>query len=157
LSADRGGTGLGTYAAGDLIYATALNKLGVLSKGTNGHILKLSGGVPTWAAEIQDTHYASNLVVTNIATGKVNAASINGATRINLIENNAVKSSHIIQGSDSVSVASDASGNITISSPNTWRNVTARGIASTTVASIGTVDLKFGEEFMWESNELKLG
>ena len=156
LSADRGGTGLGTYAAGDLIYATAVNKLGVLSKGTNGHILKLSGGVPTWAADI-DTHYASNLVVTNIATGKVNAASINGATRINLIENNAVKSSHIIQGSDSVSVASDASGNITISSPNTWRNVTARGIASTTVASIGTVDLKFGEEFMWESNELKLG
>ena len=157
LSETRGGTGLETYAAGDLIYATALNKLGVLSKGTNGHILKLSGGVPTWAAEIQDTHYASNLVVTNIATGKVNAASINGATRINLIENNAVKSSHIIQGSDSVSVASDASGNITISSPNTWRNVTARGIASTTVASIGTVDLKFGEEFMWESNELKLG
>ena len=156
LSETRGGTGLGTYAAGDLIYATALNKLGVLSKGTNGHILKLSEGVPTWAADI-DTHHVSKLVVTNSATGKANAASTNGATRINLIENNAVRSFHIIKGSDSVSVASDASGNITISSPNTWRNVTARGVANTTAASIGTVDLKFGEEFIWESNELKLG
>ena len=156
LSETRGGTGLGTYAAGDLIYATALNKLGILKKGADGQVLKLSEGVPIWGTD-NNTHYVSNLVVTNSATGKANAASTNGSTRINLIENNAVKSSHIIQGSDSVSVTSNSSGHIVISSPNTWRDVTARGISSTTVASIGLKDLKFGEEFIWESNELKLG
>ena len=45
-----GGTGFSTYATGDLIYASATNTLSKLTAGTNGHVLTLSSGVPTWAA-----------------------------------------------------------------------------------------------------------
>lgn len=50
LVAANGGTGFSTYAAGDLIYASAINTLSKLAAGTDGHILTLAGGVPTWAA-----------------------------------------------------------------------------------------------------------
>lgn len=48
IDAAYGGTGLSSYAAGDLLYAsgtTALSKLGI---GTNGQILTSSGTAPQW-------------------------------------------------------------------------------------------------------------
>lgn len=50
LAQARGGTGFGTYATGDLLYASATNTLSKLSVGTNGHVLTLVSGVPAWAA-----------------------------------------------------------------------------------------------------------
>jgi len=46
----KGGTGLTSFAAGDIIYASGVNTLAKLSAGTNGHVLTLSSGVPVWAA-----------------------------------------------------------------------------------------------------------
>lgn len=46
----KGGTGFTSYAAGDLIYASATNTLAKLAAGTNNHVLTLSGGLPVWAA-----------------------------------------------------------------------------------------------------------
>lgn len=48
LVAANGGTGQSSYTTGDLIYAsgtTALSKLGV---GTNGYILTVNAGIPSW-------------------------------------------------------------------------------------------------------------
>jgi len=50
LNATSGGTGLATYATGDIIYASATNTLSKLTAGTNGYVLTLSAGVPQWAA-----------------------------------------------------------------------------------------------------------
>jgi len=50
LAATSGGTGLSTYATGDIIYASASNTLSKLTAGTNGYVLTLASGVPTWAA-----------------------------------------------------------------------------------------------------------
>ena len=50
IGAIYGGTGLTSYTTGDIIYASATNTLSKLAAGTNGHILTLSSGVPTWAA-----------------------------------------------------------------------------------------------------------
>lgn len=46
-----GGTGQTTYASGDILYASAANTLSKLSKGSDGDVLKLASGVPSWAAE----------------------------------------------------------------------------------------------------------
>ena len=48
LNTTNGGTGLSSYNAGDMLYATAPNVLGPLPIGTNGQMLSVSGGVPTW-------------------------------------------------------------------------------------------------------------
>ncbi len=50
LALGRGGTGFSTYAAGDLIYASAINTLSKLAAGSNGDVLTLAGGVPSWSA-----------------------------------------------------------------------------------------------------------
>lgn len=48
LNTTNGGTGLSSYVAGDMLYATAPNVLGPLAIGTNGQMLSVSGGIPTW-------------------------------------------------------------------------------------------------------------
>jgi hypothetical protein len=50
VAANRGGTGQSSYATGDIIYASATNTLSKLTAGTNGYVLTLASGVPTWAA-----------------------------------------------------------------------------------------------------------
>jgi hypothetical protein len=45
----NGGTGLSSAATGDLLYASATNTWSKLAAGTNGYVLTLAGGVPTWA------------------------------------------------------------------------------------------------------------
>tara|TARA_B110000977_G_C11074151_1_gene490546 strand:+ start:353 stop:2197 length:1845 start_codon:yes stop_codon:yes gene_type:complete len=48
IGATKGGTGLTTYATGDLLYASGTNTLAKLSAATDGQVLQLSSGVPTW-------------------------------------------------------------------------------------------------------------
>jgi hypothetical protein len=50
IGATYGGTGLTSYATGDIVYASASNTLSKLSAGTDGYLLTLASGVPTWAA-----------------------------------------------------------------------------------------------------------
>lgn len=50
LGATSGGTGLTSYTTGDILYSSATNTLSKLAAGTNGYVLTLAGGVPTWAS-----------------------------------------------------------------------------------------------------------
>lgn len=50
LSETQGGTGKSTYTTGDILYASGTNTLSKLSATTNGYVLTLASGVPTWAA-----------------------------------------------------------------------------------------------------------
>jgi plastocyanin len=52
LPTANGGTGLTSYAAGDILYGTASSTLAKLTAGTNGQVLTLSGGLPTWATSL---------------------------------------------------------------------------------------------------------
>jgi len=49
VAANRGGTGQSTYATGDILYASATNTLSKLAAGTNGYVLTLASGVPSWS------------------------------------------------------------------------------------------------------------
>jgi hypothetical protein len=50
IATTKGGTGLTSYAAGDILYASASNTLSKLSIGTSGKVLQVNGsGVPVWA------------------------------------------------------------------------------------------------------------
>jgi hypothetical protein len=50
IGTTKGGTGLTTYATGDILYASGSNTLAKLSIGTNGKILQVNGsGIPVWA------------------------------------------------------------------------------------------------------------
>ena len=51
LDETNGGTGQTTYTKGDILYASATNTLAKLSIGSAGQVLKVSSGVPVWAAD----------------------------------------------------------------------------------------------------------
>ncbi len=48
LSPSNGGTGISSYAIGDILYASASDTLTKLPIGTNNQVLTLSGGLPSW-------------------------------------------------------------------------------------------------------------
>lgn len=49
LDETRGGTGIGTYTTGDVLYASASNTLSKLAAGTTGQVLTMGASVPAWA------------------------------------------------------------------------------------------------------------
>jgi hypothetical protein len=50
LVAANGGTGQSSYTTGDILYASGATALSKLSVGSDGDVLTLAAGVPTWAA-----------------------------------------------------------------------------------------------------------
>jgi len=65
----KGGTGLTALAAGDIFYASSTTAISRLAKGTDGQVLKLSGGLPAWGTDI-DTN-----TVTTVKGGTGTAVS----------------------------------------------------------------------------------
>ena len=76
----NGGTNQSTYATGDILYASAANTLSKLAAGTNGYVLTLAAGVPTWAAGSAGgvTTMAAN------TTATANSATITGGNTLAL-------------------------------------------------------------------------
>jgi hypothetical protein len=65
----NGGTNVTTYAAGDILYASAADVLSKLAKGSNGQVLKLASGLPAWGTDNDnDTTYTA-ITATEITTG----------------------------------------------------------------------------------------
>ena len=78
LGATYGGTGINSYATGDIIYASGTNTLTKLAAGTNGYVLTLAGGVPTWAASSSSGGLSwQSVQTTNFTAVSGNAYPIN--------------------------------------------------------------------------------
>jgi hypothetical protein len=90
LPSAAGGTGFATYTTGDIIYASATNTLSKLTAGTNGYVLTLAGGVPSWAAAssgvtiTNDTSTATPIypTFTSATSGSVSGLSVT-STKLN--------------------------------------------------------------------------
>jgi hypothetical protein len=50
LTAANGGTGQSTYAIGDILYASSTSALSKLNKGTEGQVLTVNSGIPSWGS-----------------------------------------------------------------------------------------------------------
>ena len=75
LSAARGGTGIGSYAVGDILYADTTSSLAKLADVATGNAL-ISGGVgvaPSWGKIGLTTHVSGTLGVGNGGTGTATA------------------------------------------------------------------------------------
>lgn len=80
LVAANGGTGQSSYTTGDLLYASgsaAISKLGV---GTNGYILTVSGGLPSWqpAPATGVTSFSAGTTGLTPSTGTTGAVTLAG-------------------------------------------------------------------------------
>jgi len=79
LGTGFGGTGLTAYATGDLLYASASNTLSRLAASTNGYVLTLAAGIPTWAASSGGvTSFAGGTTGLTPASATTGAISLGG-------------------------------------------------------------------------------
>lgn len=79
LVAANGGTGLASYTAGDVLYASGTTTISKLAIGTNGYVMTSTGSAPQWSA----TSGISVGTATNLAggaTGSVPYQSAAGTT-----------------------------------------------------------------------------
>jgi hypothetical protein len=83
VASANGGTGFSTYTTGDIIYASATNTLSKLAAGTNGYVLTLASGVPSWAAASGGLTVTSTTSNTNYNLGFQSASS--GTTTVDYI------------------------------------------------------------------------
>ena len=97
IAATKGGTGLTTYTTGDIIYASGTNTLSKLAVGTNGHVLTLAGGVPTWAAPTGGSGIT------------IGSTTITSGTNTRILYNNSgVVGEYALSGSGNVVMSSNA-------------------------------------------------
>jgi hypothetical protein len=68
-----GGTGLFSYTTGDILYASATNTLSKLAATTDGYVLTLASGVPTWAAATGGGGGGLSTTTTSITTNSATA------------------------------------------------------------------------------------
>lgn len=82
----KGGTGLTSYTTGDILYASATNVLSKLAVGSNGQVLTLASGIPSWAAGGTTYTFSTGLtnssstITANLSTGISGGQSVIGGT-----------------------------------------------------------------------------
>ena len=80
LGVGHGGTGIASFTAGDILYASGTSTLATLNKGTDGQVLKLSGGKPAWGTDNTPTKFAWTNGTTAGPTGSLTG---NGMSAVN--------------------------------------------------------------------------
>lgn len=69
LAVSRGGTGIGSYTAGDLLYASGTTTLSKLAIGTANYVLTSSGSAPQWTAGSSISVGTASNLLSNATTG----------------------------------------------------------------------------------------
>lgn len=149
LAATRGGTGLGSYAVGDLLYADTTTSLAKLADVATGNAL-ISGGVgvaPSWGKVGLTTHVSGTLAVGNGGTGLTTLATnyipYGAAT-------SAFASSSKLQFTGTELRVNNAAGGYTIDNAGSFRQTggaTTKTGSTATLATGATEDVYTGGSF----------
>ena len=84
LATTLGGTGLTSYATGDLLYASATNVLSRLAKGTSGYVLQQGASVPSWFNLFGTANNWSATQITSISPTSISGVHKATAHTINI-------------------------------------------------------------------------
>jgi hypothetical protein len=159
----NGGTGLSSAATGDMLYASAVNTWSKLAAGTNGYVLTLSGGVPTWAAANggsgsgssgwglsgdASTDSASNFIGTtdakpfNIRTNNSNRLTVNSATGFIGIATTTPSSTLDVEGSFGTNISKQTGAATLDNTATVWYFTSNNGTVTLPAAS-GAINRRY--------------
>lgn len=130
----RGGTGISTYVAGDILYSDVTNSLAKLAVGSTGQVLKVAGGVPTWAADIGFANPMTtlgDLIYGDMAGAAVRLAG-NITTTRQFLRQTGTGSASAAPAWDTVTKTDVGLGNVENTALSTWGG-------STNLITLGTV------------------
>lgn len=130
----RGGTGLSTYVAGDILYSDATNSLAKLPVGSTGEVLKVAGGVPTWAADVGFANPMTTLgdLIYGDTAGAAARLAGNTTTTRQFLRQTGTGSASAAPAWDTVTKTDVGLGNVEDTALSTWGG-------STNLVTLGTV------------------
>ena len=151
LDVDNGGTGLTSYTAGDILYATGTSTLAKLAIGAAGKVLKVDGnGLPSWATDsnaggtvtsigITETGNALTITNTPITTsGNINIAGAGTASQV--ILGNLTLGTLPVDGVTSVGSGAGLTGGTITSTGSLAVDYSATGIINDATGMSGTAE-----------------
>jgi len=153
LGAASGGTGLSSYTAGDLLYASGTTTLAKLAIGSNTQILTVSGGALTWSSSAAVTSFSAGTTGLTPSTGTTGAVTLAGT--LNVANGGTGQTSYtdgqLLIGNSSGNTLSKATltagANITITNSAGGITIAASSPGTGTVTSVnasgGTTGLSF--------------
>lgn len=132
LTQTKGGTGFATYTTGDILYASATNTLSKRAAGTDGYVLTMASGLPTWATPSTDV-VCSTCLVNNPSSTQTVAPTGSSTTGLSVKQTTGVTPNvdifNVTNSAASIKYLQiDESGNLTV-------NSTTATIASTVTMS----------------------
>jgi hypothetical protein len=144
-----GGTGLTSYTAGDIIYASAANTVAKLPIGTTGQRLVVAAGLPSWATD------TTTGTVTSVAASVPAFLSISGSpittsgtlaialsgTALPVLNGGTGVTTSTGTGNTVLSAAPTLSGDVTLSTGNLVIGTSGKGIDFSATAGTGTSEL----------------
>ncbi len=145
LNEVSGGTGQSTYTTGDILYASASNTLAKLAIGSTGQVLKVAGGIPSWAADTNTgltsvgiTETGNALTITNTpltANGDINIAGAGTSSQV--ILGDLTLATLPVDGVTSVGLSMPAAFTVTNSPVTSTGNLTVTGAGTTSQVVLG--------------------
>ena len=145
LNEVNGGTGQSTYTTGDILYASASNTLAKLAIGSTGQVLKVAGGIPSWAADTNTgltsvgiTETGDALTITNTpltANGDINIAGAGTSSQV--ILGDLTLATLPVDGVTSVGLSMPAAFTVTNSPVTSTGNLTVTGAGTTSQVVLG--------------------
>lgn len=148
VPATQGGTGLSSFAVGDLLYANSTTTLARRAAGTAGYVLTMSGGVPVWAAGGGGGGISIGDTVTGGTTGSilfVGAASVLAQDNASLFWDNtndylgvntATPAGHVHVISDVITIGNPTASAISFTTVGASTGYAAQGIGTAYVYTI---------------------
>lgn len=154
-----GGTGQTAVSTGDLLYGSGANTWARLPAGTNGHVLTLSGGVPSWSAPAAGANIdidGATPFETSVGFEAGNAVAAGGLhnTFFGYQAGRLVSTgdSNVAIGSGAMPVATNSANNISIGHRSLEANTSSTGNVA-----IGSEALLVLEHASEDSNNLAIG
>ena len=130
LAAANGGTGQSSYTVGDILYASGTGALSKLGIGTAGQVLKVAGGIPSWATDANAGGTVTSIGITETGTAlAITNSPVTTSGDINIA--GAGTSSQVILGD--LSLGTFTSGTVTSVTASNGAKVTG---TATTVPNV---------------------
>ena len=141
----HGGTGKSSYTTGDILYASASNTLAKLAIGSAGEVLKVAGGIPSWAADTNTgltsvgiTETGDALTITNTpltSNGDINIAGAGTSSQV--ILGDLTLATLPVNGVTSVGLSMPVAFTVTNSPVTSTGDLTVTGSGTTSQVVLG--------------------